>query len=137
MYIKYIHKQGPNNNGLKRIIQRYVLMHPYHFKEHCIQVATMFIFRININRNQNFSITLLTSQLVKIKTVIRLIQIQVYNYISRQASKGLFRSLYRRSEKKNDNRNRSETNLTGNLLTSINSHNKRYERVDGHATTII
>ena len=26
--------------------------------------------------------------------------------------------------------------VTGSLLTSINSHNKRYDRADGHATTI-
>ena len=28
-------------------------------------------------------------------------------------------------------------NVAGNLLTSINSHNKRYERAEGHATPII
>ena len=59
MYIKYIHKQDPNNNGLKHIIQRCTLIHPYHFKGQCIQVATMFIFKCNINRNQEFSITML------------------------------------------------------------------------------
>jgi len=64
MYIKYIHKQDTNTKGLNHIIHRCACIHPYQCKGLCIQVATMFIFKININRIQKFPIILLTSQFI-------------------------------------------------------------------------
>ncbi len=67
MYLKYIHKQKPNKKDKNHNNQKFALMHPYRFKGQCIQVATMFIFKVNINRNQKFSITLLKSRFVNKK----------------------------------------------------------------------
>ena len=64
MYIRNIHKQDPNDKGLKHFIQGSAAMHPYSFRGQCIQDATMFIFKFNTNRIQKFSITFLTSQFV-------------------------------------------------------------------------
>jgi hypothetical protein len=63
-------------------------MHPYQFKGQCIRDATMFIFKFNINRIRNFSIALLTLQFV-IKTVLRLIQIQVQNINTHPSVEGI------------------------------------------------
>ncbi len=63
-------------------------MHPYQFKGQCIQDATMFIFKFNVNRIRKFSITLLTLQFV-IKTVLRLIQIQVLNINTHPSVEGI------------------------------------------------
>ncbi len=63
-------------------------MHLYQFRGHCIQDTTIFIFKFNINRIRKISITLLTLQFV-IKTVLRLIQIQVLNIDTHPSVEGI------------------------------------------------
>ena len=60
--LKFLKPTRPKEQCLKHNIQRCASMHPNNFKGQGIQVAAMFIFEININRNHTFSITLLTSQ---------------------------------------------------------------------------